>query len=353
MKKFYSTLVLLILPVINLSGQDRYYTNAFLDIPLGARANGMGSAYAAVANDGTAFFWNPAGLALTHKREVSLMYANQFGGFAQYHFMGYSHKFSESYGFSVSWIRYSVGGIEENKKLLDNIYQRSQTDYDFSRYRLGRFDYADNALFFSFARMNDLRLNLGWLYSDFHIQIPVGLNFKIITGGTSGLSGNNEAVLTNASKFGIGADLGTMILFGMNDLLEQPFLGDFAVGLNIQDVTTTGVRWNSASKNSRDQGVRPQDVAKQNFKFGLSYIQPIDELESNILFSFESNSRYKTTRHYGMEYDYKRLIQLRIGYDQRYVTFGAGIKYMQAQIDYALVNHTLGFTHRISASYKF
>ncbi len=346
-------LILLILTSARLCAQDRYYTNAFLEIPLGARANGMGSAYAAVANDGTAFFWNPAGVALNHKRNVSVMYANQFGGFAQYHFIGYSHKLTESYGFSVAWIRYSIGGISEHKKLIDNIYDRSQPDYDFSKYNLGRFDYADNALFFSFARLNDLRLNLGWRYSDFVIHIPVGLNFKIISGGTGGISGQNETVLTDAHSFGVGADLGTMILFGMNDLLEQPYLGDFAIGLNIQDITTTGVRWNSASKNSRDQNVKPQDVAKQNFKFGLSYIQPVDELESNFLLSYETNSRYKTTRHYGLEYDYRRLVQLRLGYDQRYMTFGAGLSIHHGNIDYALVNHALGFTHRISASYKF
>lgn len=336
-----------------LLAQDRYYTNSFLEIPLGARANGMGGAYTAVANDGTAFFWNPAGLALNHRREVSLMYANQFNGFASYHFAGYSHKLSEQYGFSVAWIRYSVGGIEETRKLLDNIYERSQTGYDFSPYRLGRFDYSDNAIFFSFARLNHFLLNLGWLYSDLPVQIPVGINFKIISGGTSGLSGQNGALTTNARSFGIGADIGAMILVGVNDLAEQPFLGDLCVGLNIQDVTTTGIRWNAASVNSRNQNIRPQDVAEQNFKFGISYIQPIDELQSNILFSYESNSRYGTTRHWGMEYDYRRLLQLRIGYDQRYMTFGAGLKIQNAQLDYAIVNHTLGFTHRISASYKF
>lgn len=348
-----SPAVILLFVTACLFGQDRYYTNAFLEIPLGARANGMGGAYVSVANDGTAFFWNPAGVSLMHKRDLSMMYANQFSGFANYQFIGYTHKLSETYGFSVAWIRYSIGGIEENKRLLGNIYQRSQTDHDFSRYRLGRFDYADNAVFFSFARMNTLRLNIGWLYSDFPIQIPVGLNFKIISGGTSGLSGNNETVVTDARSFGVGADLGTMILFGMNDLLEQPYLGDFAIGLNIQDVTTTGIRWNSASKNSRDQNVRPQDVAKQNFKFGLSYIQPIDELESNILLSYESNSRYYTTKHWGAEFDYKRLVQFRLGYDQKYMTFGAGLRIARSQIDYAMVNHALGFTHRISASYKF
>src|SRR5210317_1200826 len=36
---------------------------AFLKIPVGARAEAMGGAYVAVANDAFAAFWNPAGIA--------------------------------------------------------------------------------------------------------------------------------------------------------------------------------------------------------------------------------------------------------------------------------------------------
>ncbi len=42
----------------------------------GARANGMGEAYVALADDATAPYWNPAGMAFIKKHEISLMHSN-------------------------------------------------------------------------------------------------------------------------------------------------------------------------------------------------------------------------------------------------------------------------------------
>lgn len=50
----------------------------FLLYPMGARAIGMGRAYTAVANDIQTASWNPAGLALLRKREVSYSRLNSF-----------------------------------------------------------------------------------------------------------------------------------------------------------------------------------------------------------------------------------------------------------------------------------
>ncbi len=303
---------------------------------------GLGAAYSAVADDGTAFYWNPAGVSLVHRRQVSAMFADQFGGFGQYNFIGYNHQLTEQYAFSVNWIRYSVGGIKEFRDLEDNFIIRGREDYSFDKYYRGTFDYTDNAFFFSFAKMNRLRLNLGWLYSEFPVDIPVGINFKIITGGTNGIAGNGK-IEKDVSKFGVGVDVGTMIMFGVNDLLETPGLGDFVLGLTLQDATSTGINWNGPA----------QDVVPVNVKLGLAYTQPIDELESNLLFSFERNSRYQVTHRFGVEYDYRKLVALRIGYDGYSVSYGTGVSFQHFTVDYALLNQSLGNVHRISAGYKF
>jgi len=47
----------------------------FLTIPIGARANGMGGAFVAVANDVTSAYWNPAGLSRMKKNELNISYS--------------------------------------------------------------------------------------------------------------------------------------------------------------------------------------------------------------------------------------------------------------------------------------
>ncbi|MCR9131819.1 MAG: PorV/PorQ family protein [bacterium] len=51
---------------------------AFLQIPVGAQASGMGGAVAAHVNDASAMFWNPAGLADIESNELMVEYADWF-----------------------------------------------------------------------------------------------------------------------------------------------------------------------------------------------------------------------------------------------------------------------------------
>ena len=61
------------------------YSNEFLSIGLGARAQGMGSAMTAHVGDATASFWNPAGLCnITNDLQLGAMHAEWFGGIGKY-----------------------------------------------------------------------------------------------------------------------------------------------------------------------------------------------------------------------------------------------------------------------------
>ena len=57
----------------SLGGQRAGTSSAtFLRIGVGARAVGMGETFVAVANDPSAVYWNPAGLASLQRRELSI-----------------------------------------------------------------------------------------------------------------------------------------------------------------------------------------------------------------------------------------------------------------------------------------
>ncbi|MEQ8525354.1 PorV/PorQ family protein [Gracilimonas sp.] len=64
----------------NVQAQDKVGTTsaAFLSISSGARASAMGGAYVAIANDGSAMFWNPAGMAQLESNTVTFSNMNWF-----------------------------------------------------------------------------------------------------------------------------------------------------------------------------------------------------------------------------------------------------------------------------------
>jgi hypothetical protein len=66
---------------------------AFLKLGIGARPMGMGSAYVALADDPTAVYWNPAGLAGAEGAQVAVMHNEWIQDFRQ-EFAGVSRAFS-------------------------------------------------------------------------------------------------------------------------------------------------------------------------------------------------------------------------------------------------------------------
>ena len=68
-------LLLIVQLDVNAQGVTKVGTTAagFLGIDMGARGTAMGSAYVSVANDVSAMYWNPAGIARITDFEASLL----------------------------------------------------------------------------------------------------------------------------------------------------------------------------------------------------------------------------------------------------------------------------------------
>src|SRR5262245_32632112 len=108
----YLTLITIFLSSIS-SAQFRKYSNEFLNIGAGARGLAMGGAQVASVNDGTAGYWNPAGLTgVKDHPQVNLMHAEYFAGIGKYDFGSIVFPASNNKRtFGVSALRFAVDDI--------------------------------------------------------------------------------------------------------------------------------------------------------------------------------------------------------------------------------------------------
>lgn len=350
MKRLYAVFTaLIIIGWMTAPAQATRYAGEFLEIGVGGRPLGMGGAWCALAEDPSSFYWNPAGLARVPSITVWGMYANQFGKIgdplAQHSVLGVAIPITGSV-LGIHWVRLAVDQIPVFPDYSDS-------SFDYRKNQIngvpdGYFSDSEDALFISLARMNKIVLDLGWSFFDLPLEIPIGLNLKMI-----------RQKLYTSESFGLGADAGVQLRWSLQDMFGKPFIGKVALGLTYQDFTKTELDWHSGNK----------DVITQNLRFGIGYIQPLPSLKSELNIERVSNTRYPNDGRLGLEYVWDKKLGLRFGFtrldwghfvtgkwhdvDFSAWTAGAGIHYKHLTADYAFLKAELGNVHRLSLNYEF
>ena len=99
------------------------YAGAFMVDGGGARPLGMGSAFVAVADDASATFWNPAGLADQEKRQIMLMHSERFGDLVDRDYLGFvlPIKGNSKQALGLSLIRLGVDDIPFTAHLKEQL----------------------------------------------------------------------------------------------------------------------------------------------------------------------------------------------------------------------------------------
>ena len=90
------------------------YSNEFLHIGVGARAQAMSGAVTASVKDINAAFWNPAGLSqIKSNLQLGVMHSDWFGGIGTYDHIGISKSLNKSKNSvaAVSMIRLGIDQI--------------------------------------------------------------------------------------------------------------------------------------------------------------------------------------------------------------------------------------------------
>ncbi len=274
---------------------------------VGARPLSMGGAFLAVADDGHAIFWNPAGLARLERIEAAFDYANLFGlGLDSYHASFFSRLYfipplTDYLTFGADWSAIRAGDEELE-------FRRDQ---------------------FNFALALQPPKTLP-LLRDFSF----GGNAKYL---------RLDAVLEGTPEVdaaGWGWDFG--LLYHLQKLPRLP--GSLNLGVMIHDGSDTQVR--HANSDFRET------VQHQNVRWGLSY-RPFAEWPggriplSHPIFALDIDERI----HAGLEIWLLRSLALRMGWQKDRHTdesptfsFGLGFKasvkgWPETNVDYTLNDH--------------
>ncbi len=270
----------------------------FLTIDSGARSEGMGEAFTAMADDVTALTWNPAGIALLSRPQVGylhLLYLNSIG----YNFGGVVVPLpagEDTFGLGAGLVNLGTGSFDSTLGLAPAVSA------------------GDNAFLLSLA---------------YRVK-------RIISFGVTAKYIQEELAGYNASAF--AGDAG--VLFTPGDRVRIG-LGVFDFGQEVQFISAA-------------------DPLPFSGRLGLAW--KILDLPRHTLTLSADNGWEFTTQTYtgaaGAEYWFDRILALRAGFTgdsyQQHPTAGVGINVDPVEFDYAFSPQgTLGDTHRFSLVLSF
>lgn len=313
------------------------YAGEFLRIPVGSRALSMGGAYTAIADDESAFHWNPAGVSLIADKQFGFMYSSEYGtpgnSLADFYQLGVTYPLKDV-TLALNWVRLSIGDLnktpdlttvgvtDEREQLVNEIYSGSPNYFSDN----------EDAFVLSIARDNTFTLDWGWLYYKEQVEIPVGINFKII----------HQAIGTFGTANAIGIDGGAMLRFSLAQFLLDSALGNLALGANVTDIAGTRLAWST----------QRTEIIPMEFAGGAAYQQQVPGLHSSVILSSDIPIGTRGQPKFGMEVTYDESISLRAGLNQGEFAAGAGYDWQhKVKVNYSLaINGALGPEHRLSFS---
>lgn len=132
MKKYIFILLLCAIPghILAGSGENVF---SFLKISPSARASSMGDAFVAIADDASATYFNPAGMAHFYTSHLSLMHL-EYLELTKYESLNYTHPLRRSgtVGFMLSYFNYGSMNImkEDSSGILDPSGSGTFSSYD-------------------------------------------------------------------------------------------------------------------------------------------------------------------------------------------------------------------------------
>ena len=335
------TLTLIVLSQTVLA-QFRKYSNEFLNIGAGARGLAMGGSQVATVSDGTAGYWNPAGLAnIKDNPQVNLMHAEYFAGIGKYDYGSLALPLKDNKRvLGLSLLRFAVDDIPNTIFLVE-------PDGTINFSNIQTFSSADYAFLVSLAQQKKLKSDN---------TISGGINAKII----------HRQAGSFAKAWGFGFDAGVQITSKK-----------WRLGLVARDVTTTFNAWSFSLTDKmrevfyvtqNDIPVKSTELTAPRLIAGGAYNFRLGKnmnllAELNLDFTFDGRRNTVIASEFasidpklGLEASWKDVLFIRAGInnfqralDDKDITntkkiwiyqpsVGAGFRINNVQIDYAFTN---------------
>ena len=268
---------------------------SFLKIGVGARAEGMGGAYAAHADDATAVYWNPAGLVSAGSLRADLSHLEWLQDVRYEHLAIAGAKDGRAWGASVSGIWMD----ELEKRDVFGNEQGTFRFWDFS----GSLAYAQ--------RVTD--------------RVDAGVAVKLL-----------REVIDDVTASGWAADAGVI------------------VRLPLEGATAAATALHVGPDVSYENGSFRLPSA---YRLGAAYRRSFGVIHAVGAWDLALPSDEDAQNHFGAECEYDRTVALRVGYrtghDTQDLSFGLGLLATRGiRVDYAnaALSDDLGSTHRFSLS---
>ncbi len=301
----------------------------FLQLPVGARAEAMGCAIVAFADDASAIFWNPSGIAKVKNVQAHFSYMNWFDLF-DFNAASVVYNAGDLGTFGASMILFTTGKMEITTEEEPN---------GTGRY----FDAGDIALGFSYARFLTDKFN-------------VGLTVKYI----------NQRIW-NETASGIAFDIGTQYRLDFHNLTIAMCMTNFGSDMKFDGPDLDFIH--RKDNNYPISRLIPSRLNTEEYPLPLYFQVGVGfdvfelnfvKMKSAIDVSHPNDNRERA--HFGTEFSFFDRFFVRAGYKYNYddqdFAFGAGANVplgsTAVYFDYAYsVYDILPSVHRISVNLSF
>ena len=298
------------------------YAGAFLRIGLGAPALGMGNTGVALLPNGFGTYYNPAAMPWLSAKTLSLSYSFMSLD-RRFNYIGFALPLPPAGGFSAGWIYSGV----------DNIRAYNSRGED-----VGQVNHGLHAFYFSFGMKLGGFLNPGAKITFLHPDlIAIGVTLKIL------LENINDGGDFDYSGKGVGLDIG--LLLKPVDWLQ--------IGYQIKDIRSA---LKSNTNNIFERGSTLDNAFPIVQRVGVYSQTPLSLLQ--LAYDFEWSTAGENKHHAGVQFG-TQAARLRVGYDARRFTFGAGLNLKffgkgDMVLDYALMDDVYGegVSHVFSWQFK-